>query len=258
MKPSRTGLRVVAAVSPRVRVQTLARSAQKREVLAVTVAAPGIKNDAPTVAVVCRQHGDEPVPTTAALRVIAEAVTTQSPARVALLGRVRLWIVPLANPDGAVSNSRFCDGTNANRDWGEWKLPATRAIWRELRARRPAALLDCHELLPGDYKTHPYIEQTGIGAPLSHRLAVAAGRDKSGELLVQVREPARDCPPSLLYIYFQRKLKRPAIMVESSSVQQTLGAREQLHQTAIWATAAWAAPQPKNTAAPANAAKISS
>lgn len=123
-------LRVVAAASPRIRLQLLTRSAQNREVLAVTVSAPNASPGARTVAVVCRQHGDEPAPTTAALRVISEAATTRSAERSAVLQRVQLWIVPMANPDGAAANFRFCDGTNANRDWGVWKLDETRDLAR--------------------------------------------------------------------------------------------------------------------------------
>ena len=239
-------LRKVDAASSRLTVKSLGRSAAGQEILGayteIDDAGQKPPATAPYVAVICRQHGDEPAPTAAALELISEVVTTQATEKYELLKQVRFFIVPVVNPDGALEDYRYShEGVNPNRDWGIWRLAETKAVWESLKQIRPAALLDCHELLPGDYKTHPYLECFAEGEALAKHLASANPKQSKFDAL-QIRGPIRECPPSLLYQHFQRTYKRPAVMVESSMVgKRTFQQRVQLHHTAAWETASWVA-----------------
>jgi hypothetical protein len=95
--------------------------------------------------VMCRQHGDEPAPTEAALRLLHEAAHGHDPALLRDLKQVTLYLVPMVNPDGADAMTRRSGvGADLNRDWGVFSQPETRAVARAAHLIRPQIILDFH------------------------------------------------------------------------------------------------------------------
>jgi predicted deacylase len=230
-------LRRVTAVSPRLALLTIGHSPAGRGILAVTGGRrKGIDASARTVAIVCRQHGDEPAPTLAALKLIADLATTRSSVKCKMLESVQFVIIPIASPEGALSGRRFVrNGKNLNRDWGTFVLPETRAIDKFLKRVRPDVLLDCHELLRGDYETSPYVECDIAGLALANHIRQRT-LNTGGALVVG--RPARDCPRTLLYRYFESAYHRPAVMLESALVGDGhADRRANLHFLAAWSAA---------------------
>ncbi len=102
--------------------------------------------NSPRLLVICRQHGDEPVSTQAALLWLSHCAVDDSGAASAnARRRPRVYIVPMANPDGADQLSRFT-GTSGdmNRDWGVFALPETRALYAAYKQIAPTAVVDMH------------------------------------------------------------------------------------------------------------------
>jgi hypothetical protein len=95
-----------------------------------------------TVLLIGQQHGDEPAGMEALVALIDEA--SQSPS--VLPEDIDLWIVPMANPDGAAADSRR-NGADAdlNRDHVLLEQPETRALHELARTVRPHVTVDCHE-----------------------------------------------------------------------------------------------------------------
>ena len=136
----------------------IGRSAEGREILAIKLGRGRAR-----VAVVAGQHGSEPAPPLAILRLL-EMLSRDR----ALLRRIaescRLMLVAVANPDG-FSRLRSClercgapnwrcecaearllsSGEDMNRDWLFLRNPETQAIHRELNDFDPHVVLDLHE-----------------------------------------------------------------------------------------------------------------
>jgi hypothetical protein len=133
-----------------------------RTVWLVRVAAPSVReSETVRILVLCRQHGDEPASTEAALDFLDRVVANTAPGLPDDLTRVTLYIVPMVNPDGADALTRLnAKGVNLNRDWSVFAAPETRAVMRASMAIRPALVLDMHSWDPTD----PY-ESTCIESP---------------------------------------------------------------------------------------------
>ena len=230
-------LRVIARSSHRIHVTVIGHSGNGREILGVIAGGEHPESpQMPTVAIICRQHGNEPAPTLAALEIILDVATNIAPDKYELLQHMRFAIVPVASPDGAVTGHRFVQGwKNPNRDWGISYLPETCAVETFLRGAHPDVLLDCHELLPGDYESRPYIECGADGEKLAKRVLIEAEKDHCPLVLGHT---AVDCPSALLYRYFPRVYHKPAVMLESALVgDHQIERRARLHRAAAWAAA---------------------
>ncbi len=128
---------------------TIGASAVSHKPLLLVRVTAALPDDSPTnsprLLVICRQHGDEPVSTQAALLWLSHcAAMTPAQLRQAL-GPASVYIVPMANPDGADQLSRFT-GTSGdmNRDWGVFALPETRALYAAYKQIAPTAVVDMH------------------------------------------------------------------------------------------------------------------
>jgi hypothetical protein len=89
-----------------------------------------------------QQHGDETAGKDALLSMIRQVVG--DPAR--LPNGVDLWIMPMANPDGAETHRRRNGaGADLNRDHLLLAQPETRAIHAVARRVMPHVSVDCHE-----------------------------------------------------------------------------------------------------------------
>ena len=155
---------------------------------------------------------------------------------------MRFVIVPIASPDGAIAYHRFVQGgKNLNRDWGIFQLPETRCLEAYLRKEHPDVLLDCHELLPGDYETHAYIEFATGSAKLARCIL---NEERIDCCQAELGHTASDCPPTLLYRYFSSSCHKPSVMLESALVGDgQIEARTRMHRAATWAAAKYVVQQ---------------
>ncbi len=105
--------------------------------------------------VICRQHGDEPVSTEAAIAAVHHYATCKLSELPSALSNVTLYIIPMANPDGAGNLQRDNGmGADMNRDWGPFTTSETQAIYIAFKQIRPQVVVDMHSWTPGDpYQT---------------------------------------------------------------------------------------------------------
>ncbi len=97
--------------------------------------------------IIARQHGNEPAGTEAALALLQHLAISDGRAERALLKRVALLVIPMANPDGVEQHARRTStGTDLNRDWIALSQPETQAIERVFRQWQADAVIDLHEL----------------------------------------------------------------------------------------------------------------
>jgi hypothetical protein len=114
-------------------------SLEGRPIPMITVGPP----DGLGVFLLARQHGDEPAGTEALLRLARDLAL--GPLR-PLLADLRVTLLPLVNPDGAMRNVReSASGENLNRGHTRLTAPELRALHRAFHLRRPAVTVDLHE-----------------------------------------------------------------------------------------------------------------
>lgn len=89
-----------------------------------------------------QQHGDEPAGKDAILYLIKYIAANEN----LIPEGLDLWLIPMANPDGAIANKRR-NGNDAdlNRDHVLLSQPETRAIHKLFRKIKPHVFVDCHE-----------------------------------------------------------------------------------------------------------------
>ncbi|HHX40332.1 MAG TPA: DUF2817 domain-containing protein [Armatimonadetes bacterium] len=145
------------AALPAVSVETFGRSIEGRPLHLLVVAEPEAKErGAPSVLIICGQHGDEPIASQAALRMIRDLC---SASKTEIRRRIVTLVVPTANPDGMAARQRTnAAGVDLNRDWQDRTQPETRAIFDLFLQWRPALIIDAHEWTPDDPYTCHTIE----------------------------------------------------------------------------------------------------
>jgi hypothetical protein len=128
------------------------------------------------VLVICRQHGDEPVSTESALALLHEYAVEPVSSLRRQIGSSTLYIIPMANPDGADALRRENGvGADLNRDWGHFTQPETRAIFAAYKMIRPQAVIDMHSWTAGDPFQANSLEVASLvnGTDLSARKSAA-------------------------------------------------------------------------------------
>ena len=192
-----------AAATGRVRVARIGTSVAKRPIPLVVI---GPDNAATRVLVLCRQHGDEPVSTEAAMSVVRRAVAADRALRASLHG-VQLLILPMLNPDGGQRFRRLnTNGVDLNRDWLLRSQPETRAVASLFRRLAPQVVLDEHEWTVEDACGSDSLETTGAVNHVAHviqRGSLSAGDDTGVQLKPGFYTSASD--PRLAHHYFQSK-----------------------------------------------------
>lgn len=160
-------LRALAAAGV-AEVGSLGRSPQGRDISRVAVGTGALP-----VWVLARQHGGEPPAGWCAEGLLRRLANRSDPAAAALRARARVFVVPLANPDGArLGNLRAnAAGVDPNRSWA---CPGACAEVETLRAamlgRRPALVLDLHT----DFELpYPYLDPAD-GPPPGRAARIAA------------------------------------------------------------------------------------
>ncbi len=140
----------------------------------------------------CRQHGHEPASTEAALQFITQLVKAAPGSPLVLdLQRVTVFVVPMANPDGAEAFLRHnAHDKDINRDWLRRTQPETRALYRAVLRLHPDMMTDQHELYPDDPRLD-FTETAGAGSGASPALVQACD---SAQSVVQAAMQAAGCP----------------------------------------------------------------
>jgi hypothetical protein len=94
------------------------------------------------VLLIGRQHGNEP----AGGEALVELVDRVARSEAHVPPDTTVWVVPIANPDGAVVNERRnAAGADLNRDHLLLSQPETRALHALARKVRAHVIVDCHE-----------------------------------------------------------------------------------------------------------------
>lgn len=192
--------------------------------------------------VVARLHGDEPAGTTALLHLVAAFVRHPSDYPFSLLRDTSWMLLPLLNPDGAVSNHRRNRaGVDLAEDGLAQTQPESRALFAMLTSWRPHVLLDLHE----HPSQGPLIR---YGPAPSEEMAsrLQALRTFLTQRLRQYRYPAeeRDLPAfwdSSLPLLVQERFRIPALLVISRSNGIPLNLRAGVHVIAVLAAAEYLA-----------------
>jgi len=153
----------------RVSIVNLGPGAAGRPILCVAVHDPAtVFGQTKRLLIIARQHGNEPSGTEAALALIQHFATSQGALETGTLQRLTFVVIPMANPGGAEHNRRRNPrGVDLNRDWQALSQPESQAIERAVRAWRPDALIDMHELPSSSSKAayrENFVETIGSGA----------------------------------------------------------------------------------------------
>ena len=208
-------LHAVARDYPQVtQLRRLAQSAQGRFVWALEVRPQNVSADTlRRLAVVCRQHGNEPETTAAAVELIYQLLHRDTPRTGRHLRRVALFIIPVANPDGAWSHRRSnALGQNLNRDWGRGHTREVSAIMYELQRWQPHLVVDVHQWVPGDACQTPMAEVTGDHfARKAGALMAGAARQNGYRLAYR----AHGGGGTLCHRHYGRQRGVPAILLET-------------------------------------------
>lgn len=121
-------------------------SSGDRSVWVASVRDPAVDPHKTTrILVLCRQHGDEPVSTEAALGFLERVAAGTAPGVTGALKHTSLYIMPMVNPDGADRlTRRNAQGIDLNRDWGRFSGVETRLAYGVFKSIRPQFVIDMH------------------------------------------------------------------------------------------------------------------
>jgi hypothetical protein len=143
-------LKEVARRSKRVRLDVIGTTDEGRPLHLVSIGAPTPRSTArPTALFVGSQHGNEPAGRETSLALLRDLAFTTDPVLVRQLSEQAVLVVPTANPDGRVADTRGnSSGVDINRDHLALTQPEAQAIHTVLRDLRPDVVLDLHEYGP--------------------------------------------------------------------------------------------------------------
>ena len=100
-----------------------------------------------TLFIIGRQHGNEAAGTESSLALLQQFAAAPTDLEKDILKYLRIVAVPVANPDGMAHGKRDnANGADLNRDWATRSQTETRVIDAAVRAERPDAVMDLHEL----------------------------------------------------------------------------------------------------------------
>lgn len=219
----------------RVHLHTAGYSAEGRPILAVElgdrIAQSG---EPPCLAILCRQHGDEPETTAAALELIYRLLTADPSLTDDVLAHASLLIVPLANPDGAVWNARVnAQGQDLNRGWGTRQVEEVNHLSSLLEEWKPTLVLDVHQWVPGDACQTPLLEASGGRRAQEIAEGMQRGCRASGYHFALKTNRGSDT--RLCHRYYGIRGHIPAILLETRHVINSAGGREKAINASVLA-----------------------
>jgi hypothetical protein len=229
----------LAKARPRqVTTRILGRTPGGRRIIALEIAPAGVSPwKLKRLAVICRQHGNEPEATASGARFIREFLSSTDPKKRALSQKMALLIVPIANPDGAAVYRRRTDkSVDMNRDWGRYRSVETRVVAQWLASWKPHLMLDVHQWLPDESQPPPMAEASGGALARQTAQRMAQSNRQRGYWLAARSRWGLD---TLFHRYWGQRFKIPAILLETRHRPGVPGARDVAIGTSI--TALWSA-----------------
>lgn len=215
-----------------VRLRIIGRTGSGADLVAMEVTPRGV---APAklrrLAIVCRQHGNEPEATASGTRFLYQFLTSNDPYQRRIAARTALLIVPIANPDGAaVYQRRTAQNIDMNRDWGRNKSPEVRALIGTLRAFKPNLIIDNHQWLPLDGQPVPMAEASG---GLVARRTAQVMNQRTAQRGYALAARSRWGLDTLCHRFWGQRFKIPAILLETRHRPTVPGARTVAIQQAL-------------------------
>jgi hypothetical protein len=145
-------LKRIAAASRRVRLVSLGRTPQGRDMLLVVIGHPAplataaAISAAPTAGANCNVHGNEPSGREGCFMMIRELALSNDAAVVDIVTNATILIVPSFNADGRAANTRGnSSGQDLNRDHARLTQPESQHFAAFLRDYTPEVMVDGHE-----------------------------------------------------------------------------------------------------------------
>ena len=229
---------VAKARPDRVRLLKLGLSSQGRALWGMEIrpAAP-LPNKLKRLAVICRQHGNEPEATASGTRFAAQFLAATTPEARALSRKIALLIVPIANPDGAARyQRRTAQNVDMNRDWGHNRSPEVRALTQMVKSWKPQLVIDNHQWLPFETMPPPMAEASGgtLARGVAH--SMSESNAAHGYYLAARSRWGLD---SLCHRFWGQRFGVPAVLLETRHRPSVQGARAQAIEQAL--SALWAA-----------------
>ena len=234
-------LRQVAALQPyRSSLIEVGRSTQGRPILGLQVLPPtGDPAKWHRLAVICRQHGNEPEATASGTRFVYQWFAAKLPQQKSIAENTALLFVPVCNPDGAAHYQRHtAANVDMNRDWGKLRSPEVRALTRQITAFKPQMVIDVHQWLPAEHQEPSMAEASGGVLAQRAAWAMAWSNAQRGYYLSARSHYGL---ATLCHRFFGQCRGTPAILLESRHRPGVPGARDlALVQTvtALWGGAA--------------------
>lgn len=228
-------VRVQNLFPDRVTTRVLGHSLQGRPLIAVEVSPPGPTSTSwHRLAVLCRQHGDEPEATASGARFLGQWLAARAPA---CTRNTQLLLIVVANPDGAAIGRRH-DAANLdlNRDWGRFASVEVPLLAKALVRWHPQLVVDVHQWDPSRHMPPSMAEASGGWVALYAANTMARG-DAAHGLALQSR--GRWGLDTLCHRWFGQREHIPAILLESRHMPTVKGARETAIKTTV--TALWSA-----------------
>ncbi len=193
------------------RVMQIGKSSQGLPLCAVVITDPhSSASNRARVLFICGQHGDESSSVMAMTHLAEQFSTTDDPTQRAILNRVVIAIVPVANPDGF---SRFRrqngHGADLNRNWVVENQPETQAISRLVAEFRPQIIVDEHEWLDGGPMRRTSVEVADFGDQKHYTLArlvsgIVTARTTEDGVPLGISHYQEQANPSLAHRHFTR------------------------------------------------------
>jgi hypothetical protein len=203
----------------RVRLHTPGYSAEGRPIRAIELGnLIETTEPHPRLAILCRQHGDEPETTAAALELIYRLLTADPALTDEVLQKASLLIVPIANPDGAIWNAR----ANA-QGWGTRQVEEVNHLSSLLEEWKPTLVLDVHQWVPGDSCQTPLLEASGGRRAQAIAAGMQQGCRASGYRFALKTKRSSDT--HLCHRYYGMRAHIPAILLETRHVTNSTVAR---------------------------------
>lgn len=187
--------------------------------------------------VICRQHGNEPEATASGTRFLAQFLNPATQKAKNLARKTALFIVPIANPDGAqVYQRRNGKNVDMNRDWGRNHAPEVKALTQMVRLWKPNLVVDNHQWLPDETQPPPMAEASGPALSKETAHGMSQSNARRGYALAARSRWGLD---TLCHRFWGQRFRLPAVLLETRHRPSVAGAREKAINQAL--TSLWSA-----------------